>query len=88
MASSSHTASSARTRRHTFTFRTTGFPAATLSERGALPSGVTFKAGPGGTAVLAGRPPRADRGKTYVITVTARNGVGAAVRQTFRLTIV
>ncbi|HEY2316085.1 MAG TPA: putative Ig domain-containing protein, partial [Streptosporangiaceae bacterium] len=82
------TASSARTRPHTFTFRTTGFPAATLSERGALPSGVTFKAGPGGTAVLAGRPPRADRGKTYVITVTARNGVGAAVRQTFRLTIV
>jgi YVTN family beta-propeller protein len=75
-------------RSHTFTFRTSGFPAATLSERGALPSGVTFKAGPNGTAVLVGRPPRADIGKVYVITVTARNGVGAAVTQRFRLTVI
>jgi YVTN family beta-propeller protein len=74
-------------RRHTFTFRTTGFPAATLSEQGALPSGITFKAGAGGTAVISGRPPRADRGKTYVITVSARNGVGATVHQTFHLKI-
>jgi hypothetical protein len=75
-------------RSHTFTFRTSGFPAATLSERGALPSGVTFKAGPNGTAVLVGRPPRADIGKVYRIVVTARNGVGVAVRQVFRLTVI
>jgi hypothetical protein len=70
-----------------FTFRTTGFPAATLSERGRLPSGVRFKRQSGGTALLEGRASRADRGKTYVITVIARNGVGAAVRETFRLKV-
>jgi DNA-binding beta-propeller fold protein YncE len=70
-----------------FTFRTTGFPAATLSERGRLPSGVRFERRSGGTALLEGRASRADRGKTYVITVIARNGVGAAVRETFRLKV-
>jgi YVTN family beta-propeller protein len=74
-------------RRHTFTFRTTGFPAATLSEHGHLPAGITFKAGPGGTAVVSGRAPRADRGKTYVITISASNGIGAVVHQTFHLKI-
>jgi hypothetical protein len=70
-----------------FTFRTTGFPAATLSERGRLPTGVRFRARGNGTALLAGRTIRAGRGKTYVITVIARNGVGPAVRETFRLKV-
>ncbi len=70
-----------------FSFLTTGFPVATLSERGQLPAGVRFSARDNGTALLAGRATRAARGKTYVITVIARNGVGAAVRETFRLKI-
>jgi large repetitive protein len=74
-------------RSRTFTFRTTGFPAATLSERGPLPAGIRFRATANGTAELSGRAARADRGKTYVITVVARNGVGAAVRETFRLKV-
>jgi large repetitive protein len=74
-------------RSRTFTIRTTGFPAATLSERGRLPAGIRFRATGDGTATLAGRATRADRGKTYLITVIARNGVGAAVRQAFRLKV-
>ena len=70
-----------------FVFRTTGFPVPALSERGRLPAGVRFRARDNGTAVLAGRAIRADRGKTYVITVIARNGVGPAVHQTFRLRV-
>jgi DNA-binding beta-propeller fold protein YncE len=70
-----------------FTFRTTGFPAATLSERGRLPAGIRFKDAGKGTAQLTGRASRADRGKTYVLTITARNGVGRAVRETFRLKV-
>ena len=70
-----------------FTFRTTGFPAATLSERGRLPTGVRFRTLDNGRGVLVGRAIRADRGKTYVITITARNGVGAAVHETFRLKV-
>lgn len=70
-----------------FIFRTTGFPAATLSERGRLPAGVRFRARDNGTAVLVGRAARADRGRTFVITVTARNGVGGAVHEIFRLRV-
>ena len=74
-------------RSRTFTFRTTGFPAPTLSEHGRLPAGITFSAAGKGTAKLTGRARRADRGKTYVITITASNGVGAAVRETFHLKV-
>jgi large repetitive protein len=70
-----------------FIIRTTGFPAATLSERGRLPAGIRFRARSNGTAVLAGRATRADRGKTFVLTITARNGVGTAVHERFRLKV-
>ena len=70
-----------------FVFHTTGYPVAVLSERGRRPAGIRFRARDNGTALLAGRATRGDRGKTYVITVIARNGVGPAVRETFRLTV-
>lgn len=73
--------------KHTFTFRTSGYPAAKLSRSGSLLKGVTFKAGSNGTATLTGNPPRADRGKTYVLKITASNGVGGAIHQTFHLKI-
>jgi large repetitive protein len=74
-------------KRHTFTIRTSGYPAAKLSYRGALPKGITFKAGPNGTAVVAGTPPRADKGKTFKITITAGNGIGSTIHETFSLKI-
>ena len=73
--------------RHSFTFRASGFPAPKFSERGRLPRGVKFRVERNGTAIVTGDPSRADIGKTYVITITARNGIGPAVHQTFRLTI-
>src|SRR5262249_2722583 len=63
-----------------------GSPAATtVSKTGARPAGVTFAAGPGGTATLKGKP-AAGSGGTYAITLTA--GIGAAqAQQPFTLTV-
>jgi Putative Ig domain len=62
-----------------------GSPAATLTEAGALPAGVTFHPGTAGTATLSGTP-AAGTGGTYSIVVTATNGLGAA-QQAFSLTV-
>ncbi len=66
-----------------FTVRATGFPAPTLSELGALPSGVTFNAA---TRVLSGTP-GPNTGGIYSIQFTASNGVGADAVQSFTLTV-
>ncbi len=70
-----------------FIFRTTGFPTAALIERGRLPANFRFRNRGDGTAILLGRAIRADRGTTFVITIVARNGIGPAARQVFRLRI-
>jgi hypothetical protein len=70
----------------TFTVTTTGFPNSTLSETGALPSGVTFVNNGNGTATLAGTP-AAGTGGTYTITITASNGVSPNATQTFTLMV-
>ena len=70
----------------TFTVTTTGFPNSTLSETGALPSGVTFVNNGNGTATLAGTP-AAGTGGTYPITITASNGVSPNATQSFTLTV-
>ena len=70
----------------TFTITTTGFPTAALSETGALPSGVTFVDNLNGTATLAGTPNVGSDG-TYVLTITATNGVAPDAIQTFTLTV-
>ena len=67
----------------TFTVTTTGFPAPTLSESGALPSGVTFNTA---TGVLSGTP-AANTGGTYPITITASNGITPNATQSFTLTV-
>ena len=66
-----------------FTVTATGAPTPTLSESGALPSGVTFTAA---TGVLSGTPTAATGG-TYPITFTAQNGVGTNATQSFTLTV-
>jgi hypothetical protein len=66
-----------------FTVTTTGFPAATFAESGALPSGVIFNTS---TGVLSGTP-NPGSGGTYHLKFTASNGFGAAASQNFTLTV-
>jgi hypothetical protein len=66
-----------------FTVAATGSPAPTLSETGALPSGVTFVASSG---LLAGTPGPATAG-TYALQFTASNGVLPNATQSFTLTV-
>src|SRR5882724_5824645 len=70
----------------TFSVTTTGFPAPSLTETGALPGGVTFVDNGNGTAKLSGTPAAATGG-TYSITIKAHNGSGADATQTFTLTV-
>ena len=67
-----------------FTITTTGFPAATVTERGALPAGVTLVSKGNGTAVLSGTPTAKG---TFVITIVASDGALPDATQTFDLTV-
>jgi hypothetical protein len=67
----------------TFTVTATGTPAATLSEAGPLPAGVSFTVA---TGMLAGSPAPGTNG-SYPITFTAQNSVGAPTVQSFTLTV-
>src|SRR5207248_220709 len=69
-----------------FRVTTTGFPAPSLSESGALPSGVTFTDNGNGTATLSGTPPVGSAG-SYPLTFTAHNGVGTDATQSFTLVV-
>lgn len=71
----------------TFNVNATGEPAATLSETGSLPSGVTFTPNSGGTATLSGAP-ATGTGGSYPITITAHNGIGTDATQSFTLTVI
>lgn len=70
----------------TFTVATTGFPAPSLTETGALPAGVTLVDNHNGTATLAGTP-AAGTGGTYSFSIKAHNGIGTDATQTFTLTV-
>jgi large repetitive protein len=69
----------------TFKVKTTGFPAATVTESGSLPSGMTFKASANGSATIKGTP-AAGTGGTYPLTIGASNVIGSAT-QDFVLTV-
>ena len=69
-----------------FKVTTTGYPAATLSETGALPGGVTFTAGNNETATISGTP-AVGSGGLYDVNVTATNGVGVPASQILVLTV-
>src|SRR5262249_5779129 len=66
-----------------FTVTGVGIPTLTLSESGALPSGVHFDAA---TGILSGTPD-AGTGGTYPITFTATNGILPDATQAFTLTV-
>ncbi len=73
----------------TFTFTSTGFPNATLTLTGcapALPGGLSFTDNGNGTATLAGSAALGSVGVKNC-TLSAANGVGAPVTQSFALTI-
>ncbi len=66
----------------TFPIATTGYPAPRLAKLGALPKGLTFKAG---TGTVSGIPASGTAG-TYQITITATNSSGTTT-QTFTLRV-
>jgi len=67
----------------TFTVTATSYPAASITESGALPNGITYVNNNNGTGTLSGK---ATVSGIYPITFTAQNGVGAAATQSFTLT--
>jgi hypothetical protein len=71
-------------RSNTFTITTAGFPVATITEIGALPTGITLVNKGNGTAVLSGKP--TVKG-TFTFTILASDGVSTGAMETFTLTI-
>ncbi len=69
----------------TITVATGGFPTATLTELGNLPTGVTFVDNGNGTATLSGTP--VGNTGNFPVTISADNGSGAAVTQSFNLAV-
>ena len=67
------------------TVRTSGYPSATLTETGILPTGVTFVDDGDGTATLSGTP--SGTAKTYALKFTAKN-VAGSVSQSFSLVVI
>jgi hypothetical protein len=54
----------------------TGFPAATVTESGALPAGLRFTVMPDGTAVISGTPAAPGMTETTTIVLSAANAAG------------
>jgi hypothetical protein len=68
-----------------FTVTTTGSPTPALSETGNLPSGLSFKDNGNGTATISGTS-ATGTGGAFPLTITASNGQGTPVSQSFTLT--
>ena len=69
-----------------FTVTATGWPRPSLTSTGVLPTGVTFQDNGNGTASLAGTP-APGTGGSYVLALTAANGIGAPTVQSFTLVV-
>ena len=65
---------------------TNGYPAASLTEEGDLPSGITFHDNGDGTGLLSGTP-AAGTGGAYSLSFSATNGVAPDATQPFTLTV-
>ncbi len=68
----------------TFTFTTSGYPAPSLGETGALPNGFTWADHGDGTATLTGTPDAVTSDTVYPITIQATDGTGT-ITQAFTL---
>jgi DNA-binding beta-propeller fold protein YncE len=73
--------------RGSFTIRTSGYPAASVTHTGGLPRGLRFTAHAGGTATITGTPAKSAKGKKFVLHLTASNHVGRAATQTLTLRV-
>ena len=82
--SSSHTFHIGRF--ESFLIRSKANPSAGLTESGALPGGLTFAAGTGGTAMLSGTAQAGTAG-TYPVVITAANGGAPDAVQRVTLTV-
>ena len=69
-----------------FTVTATGVPTPSLTESGALPTGVTFGDNSNGSATLSGTPATGTAG-IYTITLTASNGASPNATQKFSLMV-
>jgi hypothetical protein len=69
-----------------FTVTTTGVPTPTITEKGKLPSGLTFADNGNGTATISGTAPQKDRIKSYHLILKAKNAEGSS-SQSFSLTL-
>ena len=69
-----------------FTIGTSGSPTASVTEIGALPSGVNFHDNGNGTATLSGTP-AGGAGGVYSLVFTAQNGTLPNATQNFTLTV-
>jgi hypothetical protein len=69
-----------------FSLTTKGFPVASLSESGAIPSGVRFIDNGDGTGELLGTPAAGSSG-IYILTFTAKNGVKPNAKESIVLVV-
>ncbi|HEY4453200.1 MAG TPA: Ig domain-containing protein [Pseudonocardiaceae bacterium] len=69
-----------------YSVTTTGYPAATVTETGALPSGLSFTAKPDGTATIAGTPASGTNG-SYPVTIKATNSSGSTATLNLTITV-
>ena len=67
-----------------FSIISSGYPAPSISETGALPGGITFINNGNGTGTLSGSPSAVG---TFPISFTASNGVGSPATQSFSLKV-
>jgi hypothetical protein len=70
----------------TYTATTTGYPAATITESGNLPSGMTFTGNKDGTATIAGTPADGSGG-SYPVTLSATNSSGSTATLSLAITV-
>ena len=73
-------------KQHTLHITATGYPKATFTESGALPTGVSFQA-TNGSAMLTGTP-APGTGNDYNITLTATNSAGTDSDEPYDLEVV
>ena len=70
----------------TYTVTTTGYPAATITESGSLPSGMTFKDNGDGTGTISGTPSSGSQG-SYPVTLSATNSSGSTATLSLAITV-
>ena len=69
-----------------YTVTTTGYPAATITESGALPAGLTFADNKNGTATVSGAPAAGGAG-SYPVTISATNVSGSTATLSLTITV-